>query len=53
MQANTGKSGSAQNKMYSMKQLIRPAFDLATLFSFQRTIYNPEWAIFQGGLIKH
>ncbi len=46
------KSQKKHKKMRSIKQLIRPAFDLTTYFSFQRTICNPKYAIFQGGVIK-
>ncbi len=38
--------------MRSIKQLSRYSFVLINFFSFHRTIYNPEYAIFQGGLIK-
>jgi len=38
--------------MRSIKQLIRRRFDLTTFFSFQKSIYNPECVIFQGGVIR-
>jgi hypothetical protein len=38
--------------MRSIKKLIRRTYDQKTFFSFQRTIYHPEGAIFSGGLIK-
>jgi len=38
--------------MRRISQLIRRSYGPKTIFSFERNIYHPEYAIFQGGLIR-
>jgi len=48
----TFKSDVATLTLIRAQELIRRTWGHKTIFNFERNIYHPEYAIFQGGVIR-